>query len=294
MEQAIMGGPGCSVEEATVLVKLLHAADLPASTKSSLAKCLNARVCGSGGPVKKPKQEPQSCMFIHRFLPVWLWSLLAQPSATYHQVMLGVRSFARMLGLTSANEPTWLALASVVYIARLQALKGVQTLVAVSMQDVKKLTEDIKGWVKPSRRECKLPHWGRLLLYPNTPDELKAQDPDLWETAYADSLVQPENLPGDCPLDMGVLTELQGGAPQRKTHSSLVLSKPRRAPSFGCFGKAVDGSSLSLEDDAESILSRREQLRARREEVGLGVELSGREGFAAGLYRDGLPPIQIC
>ena len=55
---------------------------------------------------------------IHKFLPKWLWDLIMDKECTYHKMIFGVRTFLRNLGLTNANEPTWVALAATLILGK--------------------------------------------------------------------------------------------------------------------------------------------------------------------------------
>ena len=89
-----------------------------------------------------------------------------------------------------------------------------------------KVVQDLKSKVRPIRTMAKYDHWGRIVLFPASPDELKLEHPDIFQMAYPDIANIPSNAPTDCPLDALVLAQLRSMMPAR---TSRYLTKDAKA-----------------------------------------------------------------
>lgn len=249
IEGFIMASNVLPAPVALEMMKLLSAADhVPKSFKASLAKCIHNKVTTTNTKWtigKKPQQQLQSCKQVHQFLPKWVWDVLLEPTSSYSQCLLSIKSFCRMLGLTNGNEPTWVCLDATMLLAR----SGAKDL-SVPLQDAFTLLQDLKTHVRPSKQEIRMPHWGGIIMYPPTPQELKYEYPDLYETAYPQATEKPQNGPQACPLDLTVLEQLISSLPARNSHHTMALIKGSRSRKGLTGLNVIGGQQPCLEDSA--------------------------------------------
>ena len=105
----------------------------------------------------------------------------------------------------------------------------------------------MKANVRPEKRCLKLPHWGRILVYPDNPSDLLHEHPAVYGMAYPDAQEKPENGPMECPLDAQLLAQLTQSLPMRKSHRSLRLMAPMKPTLTGL---SAMGAHLTLNDAA--------------------------------------------
>ena len=114
--------------------------------------------------------------------------------------------------------------------------------------DAFKLLEDLKSHVRPDKKEMKLPHWGRILVFPDSPSDLLKDHPSLYETAYPNAAEVPDNGPMKCPVDEQMLAHLTQSLPARKSHRTLRLMQPPLAHTGFTGFCATQTGNLQLQD----------------------------------------------
>ncbi len=84
---------------------------------------------------------------------------------------------------------------------------------------------DIKAYAK-SMRKTMLSHYGVVALYPEDPNDLKLQHPEVYQAAYPNaSPDDPSTLPVKSPLNAALLEQLRAKLPARVSHQSMAATK---------------------------------------------------------------------
>ena len=246
MDTTILLAPNFNASDATQMIKLLTTTDVPLCFKQSLSKSIHSKVGTKAGPQhsKKDTQDLQSLKKGYDFAPKWLWDSLLEKTTPYNRCILGFKQWCRSLGIVHGNEPTWVVLAAMFLLGRATA-QGPSNR-TLSTSDAVEVLNDLKEYIRPGKKEPKLPHWGQILLYPAKPEELATEWPDIYELAYPEAHAKPENRPMKCPLDMQILEHLILALPKRKSHRLVRLLEKPMGPMRGLCHSA--SGSLALED----------------------------------------------
>ena len=196
MEASVAKVDALLASEATEAVKLLIAQDfvIP-DMRRRLVQALNHKVSGSAvNQTKCGKINPQTCPNIGNLMPQHLWTLICDPKTPYNQILMGMHKFAASIGLIAANEPTYVLMAAIVLLAQTP-----RDFFNIDLTEAYKLLKDLKSAIKLDRKRVGLPHHGKILIYPKTPEELNASYPEIFKIAYPDIENHPENAPGKRP-----------------------------------------------------------------------------------------------
>ena len=149
--------------------------------------------------------------------------MAGDPKISYNSLLFEVKKLCWSLGLTNPNEKTWVSLATIILMTKVD-----RSVWEKAMYNGKALrvVQDLKCKIRPCRTMAKCDHWGRIVLFPASPDELKLEHPDIFQMAYPDIANIPSNAPTDCPLDALVLAQLRSMMPVR---TSRYLTKDAKA-----------------------------------------------------------------
>ncbi len=220
LEQKIATADALTYPQGTEIIKLLANPAVPGYMRTTLARAINSKCSGfKTNQSGVAKAAAQTCQNPENFLPIWVWDLIADKDSTYNKILSALELVFERLGLTSGNEPTYANTIAALLLARLGGDRAFQ----VSPDDALKMETDLKNLVRKRTKRVKLPHYGRVIAFPEFPDELLKDFPDVYRMVYPDLEANPKNAPMKCPLDAGLLAQLKVRLPMRKTHASLTL-----------------------------------------------------------------------
>ena len=203
---------------------------IPSELKIQVTRALNARVAEDGHSLGsdhgRHKQKTQDCNCIENLLWASTWEAIQDMSVPYQSVLLQLKRNAEAIGLVAPTEPTFVAFAVALLVGRMP-----KNNFRVDIQQAWTLVQDMKDTLRPGKRAARQPHWGKILKYPNTIAELKADHPDVFEVAYPPG--NPHQAPMDCPLDAHVLSQLKDVLPARESHRLISRTSTKLKRSLG-------------------------------------------------------------
>ena len=204
--------------EATAVLKELARPHIPAEMRRRLAETLSEKVAsGSSQAGHGSDANKQYALQVYNLFPIWLWSVLMDKNAPKHKIIEGVKVFLFSIGLVYATEPTYLAIVAAILAARHHSDPNFQ----VDQAEAKSLLEELKKTVRLGMKRRKMSHFGCIRSFPDTPEELLEQHPQVFARAYPLHDTIHANCPQECPLDAAMLTSLCAQLPSRSTHHSI-------------------------------------------------------------------------
>ena len=93
------------------------------------------------------------------------------------------------------------------------------------MKAYETIYEDLRTHVKPNRRETKMPWWGYIMVYPNTPEDLLKAYPEIHHRAYG------EGPPIASKVSEEELQRLSTSLPMRGSHHLIHARSLMKAAS---------------------------------------------------------------
>ena len=220
IEESIAKSAPIVPADALNMIKMLDTlpAEIPTGFKNDIKRSIGAMVGSKSASGHKDSQKLQSLPTSEDFLPEWLWDILAdQNGATYYTKLFAMRKFLRSLGATNMKEASWQRLATIFYMASLKP--DINRGMDVDITSYETVLKDVKTHVKPAKKEIKMPWWGKLLMYPHTPEELQKDHRDVYDRAYA------AGPPVIARVDTSMLNHLCSSLPMRDTHHLVQHKK---------------------------------------------------------------------
>jgi len=209
------------VHTCTDIIRLLMGSPFLGAQRSEISKAVNSRKAGQSTVVDAlrrtdGKHKPQSCMQYHKLLTKEMWDKMMSGTCTRRAILdMNVQHMTN-LGLVYATEPTYGHIAITISMA-LTHQPGHD--IVANRLDIYVLNDDLKKEVRLIRDKCKLPHYGEILTYPSSVDDLKAEHPEIYQKAFPDG--DPNKAPMPCPLSELGMIQLEAVTPLRNTHSSM-------------------------------------------------------------------------
>ena len=154
----------------TDIFKLLLGTAFNSAQRKELTTAINLKRQGStpqtASTVRKDgKHLWQSCMHYHKLLPKFIWeAMLPEKKATPTDVILKHVHHMLNLGLVYANETTYAHIALTIAMAMARVAGADQS--TLHENDLYLLAEELKKRVRLFRDKCKMPHYGRILVFP--------------------------------------------------------------------------------------------------------------------------------
>ena len=167
--------------------------------------------------------------YLHKFFLKKHWVILQDPNAHSAQLNMTIFDVAAGLGLMNPNEITFVHMVAIQCLAQ----QGPSALHSITPNIGFQKLRELKDLFKVNRKRSGSQFAGELILYPQTPEELQAQAPDLFNHAYPYAHTgDPEHVPCQCPLDENVLFHLRVKLPARVTHQAVqaVAGPCRKRP----------------------------------------------------------------
>ena len=220
IEESIVKLAPIAPADALNMIKMLDTlpAEFPTGFKNDIKRSIGAMVGSGSASGHKDAQKLQSIPTSEDFLPEWLWDILAdQNGATYYTKLFAMRKFLRSLGATNMKEASWQRLATIFYMVSFP--KDIKWGMDVDIANYDTVLKDLKTHVKPAKKETKMPWWGKLLMYPHTPEELQKDHRDVYDRAYA------AGPPVISRVDTSVLHHLCSSLPMRDSHHLVQHKK---------------------------------------------------------------------
>ena len=115
----------------------------------------------------REKQQLQSFTEFHKYPTSSLSGLLAARNTPYSHKIQALGVFLSNLGATNLNEPGWCGI-----VATWLALEtcGDVPAACVSPSAAYQRLQDLKHWMRGHRQRCRMPHHGRVTMFPSTPN----------------------------------------------------------------------------------------------------------------------------
>ena len=224
LESALSGVVNISTSDAVKLLGMLRESPFPQHSRDVLVGVIDAKQslgrslapAGRGGP-----RPAQTCSMFWAFVPMAMWELIANRMIAYETNLNMVCRFMERLGLVYASESTYVEIASALYLCANPRCQP-SSITERDRSVMWSLKEDLKRVVRAFRGRTKLPHHGKILVYPTSPEDLQNTNPDLYDLAYG---VGSGNVVPDssqrCPVDGDMVTLMSGRLAHRKSHSSM-------------------------------------------------------------------------
>ena len=215
-EETISKLGSISPANALTMVKMLGDHDaLPKPFKCDVMRTINSMV-GNTPSTVNVGTEAKNQLFTNSedFLPEWLWNILQDKDASYHAKLFASRKFLRSLGASNLSESSRQRFAVIFYLSHANK-RG-----EIDMKGYETIYEDLKTHVKPSKKETKMPWWGKIKVFPKTPADLLKDYPDIYNRAYA------EGPPVLSRVNYDELEQLCSSLPMRVSHH-LLQSKSK-------------------------------------------------------------------
>ena len=222
MEGKIATAVAMNAGQATKIILALSVPAIPAYVREVLAKAVKEAVDGSTSKVAAARAGPQSCINIEVFIPQRHWAVAENPAIPFPILLCNMGWLMERLGLVHANEHTWVAVTAVLKLARM----GGSITGPINPAECYQLGQRLKALVRLDAKRSPKPHHGKIKVFPETPEQLREQFPEIYALAYPNVDTFPHNGPCQCPLDATVLNYLKTKLPARQTHSSIRIYLP--------------------------------------------------------------------
>lgn len=250
MEEAIANAPELEAKQGTEIVLMMGSPAIPCGMRTSIARAVSSKVTGV-----KAKKGGKQTTFIAQECPEFqnlgtkkMWDALLDPNGSPSTSLANVAFVMERLGCTNGSSPSWVSAVSCIIGANMTKTGNG----AVNPGDAYTLLNRLKKQVRLTSKKTKLPHYGEIKVFPDSPEALKASFPHIYNMVFQDADKFPDNAPAPCPLDSLMLSALKSRLPSRSTHSSLSFAMPsvngfKRLPSLTMpltNGSGVDGIDL--------------------------------------------------
>ena len=166
----IMAETKCTSDAATQIIKSIQNSHFRAAERKEIARAVHSKFSASaeaGYPAaatNKSRQSLQSCSCIHRYIPAKVWEKVRDKSLTTQGKLLAALDFAFSgLGISNANETTLLNLLASTLLASCEIPDMVWQ---VNQADAFTMLHEMKAMAKAMCSRGKLPHHGKVLVYP--------------------------------------------------------------------------------------------------------------------------------
>ena len=169
-----------SFAAATQSILQIGASDLPHIMKQELTREITEKTGST--PTAKPKQQKQSCLHMENLMPKHIWETLLNPQASYTTRLNKLKQFCDAVGLVHGNEPTYAHMTAIIYSAAHHQAETFDLNTAVAL----KCSNDLKTAIRSMTKRVKLPHYGKILVYPQNIEDFKAQYPDIYAKVFND------------------------------------------------------------------------------------------------------------
>ncbi len=222
--------------DATLIMKELQQSPFTLPQRSEILTVLTAMVgpeeARLGDQSSLPgsiKGASQSCLSFHRLVKAVLWGIMRDETKSFSsRVDAMVRFMVNELGLSWPNETTLVHCVATFIMA---GCRSEDDAFLIEPNDAFTILRDLKSGIKNLRSKGGIPHWGRIIVYPNTLAEFESKFPDVFQVCYPGGRAE---VPEQCPISESKLEQLRLRLPARSTHSSVSAARPLRSqgPSF--------------------------------------------------------------
>jgi len=161
----------------------------------------------------------QTNFFLQRYFLQYEWDKLKSKTVSLQEKLMTIWKRKEKLGDVFCSE---MSEVHSIAILELAARDVDAEIFDINPQDCYTKLSRLKDLFKQMRKKAPNPHFGQVTLFPETPDQLKNENPSLYHAAYPGHETDESCRPVASQVDEAMLQHIRIQLPARRTHNSIL------------------------------------------------------------------------